>query len=478
MEGVKSLIKESFAYGFANIVSRFIGFLLMPLYTRILTPEDYGVLNVINITLMLATMLSVLGLDGATHIFYWDSERDSERKKIFSTWFWTQLLSGFFLVGILFLVSDKMSAFLFSSTEYTSLFRLSALVLVTGILPSVVINWLRVQRKPWATTWYSLLMSLITIALNIWFIAFEKSGIQGFFLAQLFSGIAMTIIGIAMMRSWLAIRFFNIGRLKAMLKYALPMIPTPVAFWILNFSGSYFIQVIDGKTEVGLYQTGATIASIMMVIVSSFTQAWGPFAMSIKSQANAKEVYAKVFILYVTVSGLLAALIGIFSPEILMLMTTKSYFDAHTVTSLLVFNSVISGLNFIAALGLNINKNMKQYSVAIFTGAFLNLALYYPVIMLWGKEGSALITLFTSIFVCAWIFYAANKVFPISYRYIESITAMSFFAGSVLVAKIFTFDNPVMNVGFKFLLFTINIIFALYLSDRYLGGYRFMFKKK
>ncbi len=472
VEGIRSLIKESFAYGFANIVSRFIGFLLMPLYTRILTPEDYGALNVVNITLMLATMFSVLGLDGATHVFYWEKEDIGYRKKVFSTWLWTQVLVCCILIVLFYLVSDTLSILLFSSTEYSALFRISSLILITGILPSIVINWLRVKRKPWSTTWYSLLMSLITIGLNIWFIAYKGWGIQGFFWAQIISGLIMTILGVAIMKDWLLFNFFDISLLKLMLKYSLPMIPTPIAFWVLNFAGSYFIQVLYGESEVGLYQTGSTIASIMLLIVSSFTQAWGPFAMSIKEQKNAKDIYAKVLVLYTVVSGMLASFIGIFSNEILMLMTTTAYLEAHYVTGILVFNSVLTGMNFIAALGLNINKNMKPYSAAIFKGALINLILYYPVILFWGKEGSAVLTLLSSLVVCVWIFYAANKVYPIKYRYVDCILVFTLFITGVGVAKIFSFNYFYENLLFKGLIFFTIAFLVLYFTYKHFINYR------
>ena len=130
MQGIKNLITDSFVYGFANIVSRFIGFLLMPLYTRILTPQDYGVLNVINITLMLVTMFSVLGLDGASHIFFWDRKDENYRMSVFSTWFWSQAFTSIFLMIVLWLASNTLSLFLFNSSDYTSLFRISAFILL------------------------------------------------------------------------------------------------------------------------------------------------------------------------------------------------------------------------------------------------------------------------------------------------------------------------------------------------------------
>jgi O-antigen/teichoic acid export membrane protein len=99
---IKSLLKDSVAYGISSLLSRFIGFLLMPLYTRILTPEDYGVLNIINITITLVTLFAVLGLDSSAHVFYWDTTEDKKRKSVFSSWFWSQVAISIIIALLLF----------------------------------------------------------------------------------------------------------------------------------------------------------------------------------------------------------------------------------------------------------------------------------------------------------------------------------------------------------------------------------------
>ena len=337
MSHFKSLFKDSFAYGVASILSRFIGFLLMPLYTSILSPADYGVLNIVNTTILLLTIFSVLGMDSAAHIFFWEEKEENEKKKIFSAWFWVQFSFTLALSFILILSSELLSKTLFGTTQNAIYFKLSSLALVAGILPSLVINWFRVRRLPWTTTWFSLVFGILTILLNILFIAYYRWGVKGFILAQIFSGIIMSLSALFFMNGWVSFRLFSISVVKRMLKYSLPLIPAALAYWCLNFAGTYFLQLQKGESEVGLYQTGSTIASIMMVLISAFTQAWGPFAMSIREQADADIFYAKVLIVYVSVVGFFAASLGVLSNEFLYFLTNPSYWGAHTVTAILSF---------------------------------------------------------------------------------------------------------------------------------------------
>ena len=421
MSRVKALLKDSMAYGVASILSRFIGFLLMPLYTRILTPEDYGVLNIINITITLVTLFSVLGLDGATHIFYWDNTEEEKRKSVFSSWYWSQLSISLVIAAALFAFSVRLSLLLFKSAEHANMFRLASLILITGILPSVVINWFRIRRLPWTTTWFSLAMALITIGLNVWFIAGLRWGVKGFILAQIISGSVMSVVAMYFMRGWLSPLKLNYGLLKQMLKYSLPLIPAALAYWGLTFAGSSFLQVRRGEGEVGLCQTGSTMASSMMLIIS-------------------------------------------FAHELLFFLPPPSYRPANNVAAILAFNSVLTGLNFIAALGLNFVKNMKPYSLAIITGAVVNLCLFYISIEMFGKEGCALAILLTNIGVTFWIFRSAQKAYYIPYNFTKAITIFLSCVSVVLISRFIDISSIWLSIGLKSVLGLLLITVIFYLN--------------
>ncbi len=464
MSRIKNLLKDSLAYGVASILSRFIGFLLMPLYTRILTPEDYGVLNIINITVTLVTLFSVLGLDGATHIFYWDNTDDGKRKSVFASWYWSQLSTSFIIAMLLFAFSGSLSELLFKSAQHANMFRLASLILFTNILPSVVINWFRIRRLPWTTTWFSLALGLVTIGLNVWFIAGLRWGVRGFILAQVISGGIMSLVALYFLRNWLSPYKISYPLLKQMLKYSLPLIPAALAYWCLNFAGSFFLQLQKGEAEVGLYQTGSTIASIMMLIISSFTQAWGPYAMSIKNEEGAINFYARVLVFYIAISGVFAAGIGIFAHEILYFLTTPSYWEAHNVAAILAFNSILTGLNFIAALGLNFVKNMKPYSLAIIIGAVVNLCLFYFAIELLGKEGCALAILLTNIGVTLLIFRSAQKAYYIPYNFSKAVMIFLLCTGFVVLSKFIDVTSIWLSIGVKSVLGLLLITLIFYFN--------------
>ncbi len=251
-----------------------------------------------------------------------------------------------------------------------------------------------------------------------------------------------------------------------MLLYSLPLIPTAIALWGLNSAGGYFLQANKGETEVGLYQTGVTIAGIMSIVIGAFTQAWGPFAMSIKEESGSKEFFAKVFILYLSIVGLLAASVAMFAPEILSIITTPEYKGANWVASILAFNSLLIGLNYVGSLGMSLVKNLRPFARAFIVGAIVNIILYIVGSKYLGKEGCALASLLTNTGITIYIFIAAQRMIIIPYNFkkgwIIGIACLSV----ALIGKCLIFQDFWLEITIKMVLCLLLFI-SLLVINRY-----------
>ncbi|MBK7588372.1 MAG: oligosaccharide flippase family protein [Bacteroidetes bacterium] len=144
---LKQLAGESLIYGISSMLSRFIGIFLVPLYTRLLLPADYGALSLVNSTFYFIIVLAVFALDSAAARWYYDTEDINERKKTIASWFWFQLISSLILCSIIVLCSPLLSKYILKDSTKNILFIIPALGLLANILPTMVSNWLRFQRK-------------------------------------------------------------------------------------------------------------------------------------------------------------------------------------------------------------------------------------------------------------------------------------------------------------------------------------------
>ncbi len=414
---IKQLAFESIVYGLSNIIARFSYIFLIPIYTRFLTPEEYGVFSLISVTITLISIFSALGLDNAAHRWYWDTEIVEERKVTLASWAWCQIAISLFFTILLFVFGDLIGYVIIHRGNTGIYFQLAAMAFLFSVLSNVFTNWLRMQRRPFTTMLFSVATSLSSILLNILFVATLHLGLTGIYIAQLLTAIVGMLIASVVLKDWVSPAKFRWVHLKKMLKFSYPMIPAAVFYWILNMSDRYFIQFFSSTSEVGLYQVGWSISFIVALITGAFQLAWGPFALSIHKQPEAKVVYSRVLLFYLWISCLISTALGIFAPELLRFLSTKDYTDASSVVGPLAFSHVFAGLTYIAVIGSTIVKTTAPYGIAVSISSGLTVVLYFFLVPQFGKEGAAFANLIGQAFIPAYVFYRSQKLYPIPYPF-------------------------------------------------------------
>jgi O-antigen/teichoic acid export membrane protein len=430
---IKSLAKDSFVYGIGGIISRMITIFLVPLYTRIFQPSDYGIISLINTTFFVVTLLSVCALDNSAGRWFYDTDDEKDRKRTVASWFWFQLGLSILLSILMFLILPLFSRFVLKESQEKLLYvwLLACLTLPTNILPTIVWNWYRFNRKPRATIFYTLSQSLLTIILTILFVVVLRWGIFGVYAALFSSSFLFSAIALLVLGNWLHVRFFDVARIKEMLRFSLPLIPAAIAYWLINSTDAYFIQFFKGQSEVGLFSIGASLASGVALFTGAFQQAWGPFAFSIMNEPDAKRTYANVFLTFGVFSSLILLSMFLFTPEILTLLTTPKYYDSAWVASILSINLILIAFTYIASVGTGISKNNKYYSIGILFASVLTILLDVVLIPIWGKEGSAIATVLAQLIVPVYLFFKAQKLYSIPYPFkkVSLVIAFSIIVG-------------------------------------------------
>jgi O-antigen/teichoic acid export membrane protein len=414
---LRQLASESLVYGLSGVLVRFLTIFLVPIYTRIFVPEDYGVMSLVTSSMALLSIFVVLGLDNAAHRWYWDSEESADRKSTLASWTWCQIaLSSFFAV-LLFVSAKSLSQLVVRRSDAALYFRLAGAALPISVLGTVVTNWLRMQRRPWATTIFSLGTTLLNILFTIIFVVFLHQGIKGVFTAQLISATCGLVVAVYLMRDWVNPRWVRWERLREMLRYALPLIPAALAFWVVSLSDRYFVNFYTSTREVGLYAVGSSIAGLIALGTGAFQQAWGPFAFSIHKQPDAKQVYAHVLLVYLWITCAVSTALQLLAPEAIRLVATEKYLGASPVVGLLALGYVMVGLQYVAAIGPAVVKDNRPTATAAMVGAGLNIVANLLLVPPLGKSGSAIATVLSQAAVAGYLFYRAQKLYPIPYRF-------------------------------------------------------------
>jgi O-antigen/teichoic acid export membrane protein len=467
-EHFKKLAGDGLIYGLSGIIARFVSIFIIPIYTRYFPPEEFAIINLINVAFVAISILVVLGLDNSVALWYWEKEDVEERKKTFASWFWFLFLTSFAVLLTVVLSGNQMSLLLLQSKEYKNLLLLAGLSFFFNSFSNVYSNWLKIQRKAMATVLFTLVISIGNIACAIYLVAYLHLGIEGVFLAQLLVSVVSFLYVIIAMRHWIHWKYFCKKRLKEMLHFSLPLIPAAFCSWLISSAGIYFIQYFESKYEVGLYQIGNTIATIVSLATYAFINAWTPLALSMHKKDYAKSFYSSSFIVFLLYASTVLVALFLFVPEILYLFTSPNYYPAALVAGLLGLNLLVSSTIQIVSIGSAIAKNNKSYSKAVVMGAVLTVLGYVVLVPFWGKEGSAVASIVSTLITVILVYRYSQKLYFIPYnlsKVIPLILVCAVFCTFSVSLNAKPFDLLLMIVkGGAFLMYVV-LILALFRKD-------------
>jgi O-antigen/teichoic acid export membrane protein len=430
---LRQLGGETVVYGLSNTLLRFVSLFLVPFYTRVFTPADYGVMSVLGAAVALLTTFTVLGLDFASGRWYYDTADESRRRSIISSWFWIQLTVSTTIAVLVHAFAGEVSFLLLDSREYALLVILAVWTVPLWTFSKIVGNLLRFQHRAWLTMGFMTFSALLNVAVIMTFVLALRQGLAGMFWGQLAAAGVVAVAGALLLGRWIAPAGVRRGLSVEMLTFALPLVPAALASWVTASANRFILQYFASAEEIGLYSIGVALASAVALGTNAFQLAWTPFALSIHQDVNARSVYARVFSLYLLIGCLGCTGLALFTPLILRILTTPQYYPAASSVAALGFGNLAVGLTYIAMIGANIAKKSAPVAASIFLGAAVNTALNFALIPWLGRDGAAAATLLAYLAAALFLFAYSQRVYSIPFRFGHLVGLAAVSAVAILV---------------------------------------------
>ncbi|MBZ0202762.1 MAG: polysaccharide biosynthesis C-terminal domain-containing protein [Ignavibacteria bacterium] len=412
---LKKLIRESFIYGLSGYISKFIGVFLLPLYTSVLTPSDYGILDLLNSVSVFTSFIIISGTDASLGYYYFRREFQAEKNLLVSSGLIIRISFAVTVALILMILAPSLSDLLFHGNG-EHFIRLYAVYIVFNSIYFFTTELLRFSMKPWIYTVFSSGNVLVNILSAILFVLILEYGVTGAIYASIISYGLFAIAGVVYVIKNFKLKF-SLKWAKNILFYGFPLIGTAVASWVLNYSDRYFLNYLSGLNQIGIYSVGLKVAAIMGMLAGAFQMAWGPFAADIQYEPNARRIYAKVFQIYFILNILLVFNVSIFAGEILRVLTQPAYYSAVFVIPLLCFSAVFTGAYFIAAAGIGLTKKLQHTIWITVVAAAVNIlmnTLLTPSLL---SVGSAIAILSANFVMFLLTLLTSQKYYKIEYKY-------------------------------------------------------------
>lgn len=468
---LRALASESVVYGISSMLSKLVFVFLVPLYTRVFSPEEYGRVTLVTTVMGAISVLVVLGLDNSAHRWFWDDSEAEGRKRTVASWAWCQLSLSMLFATLLVVLAEPAARLFSDAPEIAMFLRVSAVAMPLALTGTIATNWFRMQRRPWAALWFNLGAVLVSVLGTIYFVVVRGAGPVGVFWAQVAAGIWQASVAVVLLRDWLHPRHFDRERLTVMLRYALPLVPAALSFWVVSAMDRLFVQHYASTADVGIYQVGYAVASVVALGTQAFQQAWGPFSLSIHREADAPAFYARVLLIYLWGTCWISVAVGLLAPEAIAIFAPDAYQGASRVASILAFGFVATGLTYIAGLGAGLARQTRPIGMAITVAAGLNLFLNFLLTPVMGKEGAALATLLSQAIVPVYVFWSSQRLYPIPYQFGKAIAIVVLALGLAGAGELVELSSLWASLAVKLLMlsFFIPALFLLGVVDRAVG---------
>ena len=385
MDKYKKLLSNTLILSIGTFSSKLLVYFLMPLYTAILSTEQYGTADLITNA---ANLLIPFCCIGITHgVFRFSADNEEDNKTVLSSGVSVLLLSS-----AVFLLLSPFIAFIPSFEKYVWLI---AFYVVSSNFHTLIKEYIRARGRMKLYAVQSILGTALTIAFNLLFLIPMELGVTGYVLSVAVADALGTVFLIVYAKIYKDFSFKAVSKLKTreMLKYSLPMMPTTVIWWITNVSDRFMVSYMCGLAANGLYSAAYKIPTVIALVAGVFNEAWQISAISeSKDREEVSNFFSEVFERYQAILFLGCSALIPFTPLATKILLNESYFEAWTFMPVLLIATVFSSLVTFIGTIYTVKKKTVMSLVTAAVGAGFNIVLNFLLIPKMGAQGAGIAT--------------------------------------------------------------------------------------
>lgn len=421
-----------------SILSQLVGFLLIPVYTRFLTPADYGVLHLVVLTADVIGIIVSLKVGDTIIRLYYESKDNQQRNLVVSTGVLIIIFFSVLLLIPLFLSSNYFAELILEDSRLGYLFQMSFASMMLNMLCSIAMTYVQIKEKSKLFVVLSLTKLLLAVSLNIYFVVVLKIGVLGIVLSTLITTALFTLIMIPFLIKKVGIKY-SWSWTKQILRFGLPFIPSTLANRASHASDRYFLKFYLTIGQVGIYSLGYRLGAVIHNIFNvSLFRILNVRIMAIHKEDNAPEVIAKLASYSMMFLCFLGLGLSIFSKDIVMVMTPESYWDAAKIIPPITLCYIIFASESFAVMPILISKKTERISAVNLICGLLNIGLNFIFIPMLGINGAVLVTFITFSIKISGIYFIGAKLYPIPFQWMRlmNILIISFILYMVSISFI------------------------------------------
>ena len=417
---LKRLVSSLAAYQVADVVSKFIAVILLPVYTRYVSPEGYGVVELLANGVILISILARFGMIEAFLRFYFTDADQARRDALARRTAAFLLVATTIVAVILAIEAGPVSQVVLGYRDVTTL-RIAVLGLWTFTNLELAYGLLRVDERLRLYATASVCNVLLTVAASVVLVVVAGDGARGLLLGNYG---ASTLVLFAL---WFKLRHQLLGgrgrshpdgeSMGVLLRFGLPTVPAEASVYALSIVDRYYIFHHRSPAMAGLYSIAIKLAGAVAFIVRAFQYAWPPLAYSVTDDNEAARLYGLVTTYYLLVSGWVVAGLALEGRWVLRLLAAPSFFDAYKALPWVALGWAMYGLwvVFLAVAG-RAKVTERNFPAAI-AGLAANVVLLLVLVPALGLAGAGLALCGAYVVMLSVMHLLTRRAFPVDFEW-------------------------------------------------------------
>lgn len=426
MNPLKNLLGQTAIYGLPTIVGRLLNYLLVPLYTAVLSPAKYGIVS--EIYALVAFLIVILTCGMETSFFKFINDKE-DKDLVFRNSFLTVIgLNGIFLLVLLLFNQSIAEAMLYSNhNEYIVLLGIIVCIDATSALPMAK---LRAENKAVKFATIHFIAIGVNIGLNLIFLFVfldpnrPEEGILFILIANLLSSLVKPI---GTYTDYIGLKLkYNAQLAMHMFKYAIPLVIAGFAGIINETIDRAMLKHVlynrggltlrQAETQLGIYSACYKLAMIVTIFLQAYRYAAEPFFFSQAKKKDGKILYAKImnyFIAFVCLIFIGVALnIDVFKHFI----RNEEYWAGLSVVPVLLIANVFYGIYLNQSIWYKLSGQTKFGAYIAIGGGIITISINFIFIPVYGFWASAWATLIVYILQMIVSYFLGQRYYPINYN--------------------------------------------------------------
>ncbi len=452
----KFLLSNTGLFFLSTFSSKFLVFLLMPIYTAVLAPEQFNAADLVTQTANLLIPLVSLGIPNS--IIRFGLDKKYSKRGVFTVAALT------YLTGFMLLLAFYP---LISALEFVKGYEIYLyLYLLCSCLRTLVQQFARAKTY---TRLYAAdgIMATVNTLLFTWlFLIKLNMGVEGYIRATIAADFVSFLFLSFVSGCWrnFAPRKATKALAKEMLTYCLPLIPTGVFWWVTNVSDRYLVTMMVSGAVSGIYAISYKIPSIVNLFSTVFIEAWQISAVKEGQEKHPERFFKNVFKAYQGIMFMAGAGLILLCRPLTSLMVADKYYESWRFMPVLIMATIFASFSGFMSSIYMVQKNGKANLYTMMTGAVTNVALNMVMIPKMGAQGAAIATFISYLLVFILRAVSTRKFINIS-------ISPLFLTGNILLMALHSF---VMINEIKNWVVISTVITAVIIAYNFMPLFKFM----